>query len=97
MWWREESEWYWKENKLEKDKRGAYASMTWTEKNLWIKRFNHIQNRGAWGPSLVKKLNNFKTVQAMTSKFSDFSWNLTGDILKWSWRLRQQPNFDNHV
>ena len=54
MSWREESEWYWKENKLEKDKRGAYASMTWTEKIFELKDLTIFRTGGLEVPPLLK-------------------------------------------
>ena len=54
MWWREESEWYWKENKLEKDKTGAYASMTWTEKIFELKDLTIFRTGGLEVPPLLK-------------------------------------------
>ena len=36
---------------------------------------------GLWRPYQTLKLNNFKAVKAMTTIFSDFSYNLSGNIL----------------
>ena len=54
LWWREESEWNWKENKLEKDKRGAYASMTWTEKIFELEDLTIFRTGGLEVPPLLK-------------------------------------------
>ena len=54
MWWREESEWYWKENKLEKDKRSVYASMAWTENIFEVKDLTIIRTGGLEAPPLLK-------------------------------------------
>ena len=37
---------------------------------------------GVLRPYKTFKLNNFKTVKAMTTNFSDFSYNLSGNIQK---------------
>ena len=38
---------------------------------LWI--LNPIQTEGLWRPYQTLKLNNFKALKAMTTKFTDFS------------------------
>ena len=54
MGWRKESEWYWKENKLEKDKKSVYASMAWTEKIFEVKDLTIIRTGGLEAPPLLK-------------------------------------------
>ena len=44
---------------------------------------------GGWATPLAKKSNHCKTVQAKANELSDLSLNLTGNILKSSWRVRQ--------
>ena len=54
---------------------------------LKLFNFNPIQTGGGGGGGLLRpyqnlKLNNFKAVKAMTTNFSDSSYNLSGNILK---------------
>ena len=61
-------------------------------KNLDVDAIQTEVGRGGGGvelPPLAKKSNHCKTVQAKANKLSDLSLNLTGNILKSSWRVRQ--------
>ena len=70
------------------------------KKNIYCRfkaTFNPIQTVGGLlSPYQTLKLNNFKTVKAMTTKFGDFFYNLSGNILKLIWRAHQHWRFHSN-
>ena len=76
-----------------KKSKGRLTAIQMINVQLWLLTVWNVlstlfRSGGAFQTSLAWKLNNFKIIQATTTNLSDHSYNLRGNILKPSWRLR---------